>query len=304
MSKKHAIALVGCGEWGKYILRDLRTLGCEVLVVARSPESRLRATEGGALAIFDSARALPKVDGVVIASSIAHHAVAVEEFLDRGVPLFVEKPLTSDPAVAARLAESGKDRLFVMDKWRYHPGIEMLARIAQSGELGRLVGLHTVRLGWGESDKEDPVWRLAPHDLAIALEVLGTIPRPRSAVALMTKGMASGLIGILGSKPWFALEVSARHPERRREVRLHCQDGMAVLPDAYSPHIELTRYAENRNEGEPMRIPISGELPLLRELHTFVKYLEGGPRPRSSALEGAAMVDVLSKLRELAGLPH
>ena len=42
------VALVGCGRWGRHILRDLIALGCEVPVVARSEASVERAREGGA----------------------------------------------------------------------------------------------------------------------------------------------------------------------------------------------------------------------------------------------------------------
>jgi D-arabinose 1-dehydrogenase-like Zn-dependent alcohol dehydrogenase len=43
-----AVGLVGCGAWGRFILRDLVSLGARVAVVARSEESKSRATEGGA----------------------------------------------------------------------------------------------------------------------------------------------------------------------------------------------------------------------------------------------------------------
>ncbi|HEY3492094.1 MAG TPA: hypothetical protein VGK43_04020, partial [Solirubrobacterales bacterium] len=45
------VGLAGCGRWGRHILRDLRDLGCEVPVVARSEASRERAAEGGATEI-------------------------------------------------------------------------------------------------------------------------------------------------------------------------------------------------------------------------------------------------------------
>ena len=45
------IGLVGCGRWGKHILRDLVALGCDVTVVARSTVSRERASSGGATRI-------------------------------------------------------------------------------------------------------------------------------------------------------------------------------------------------------------------------------------------------------------
>ena len=43
------VGLVGCGNWGRHILRDLVALGCRTTVVARSQESRARAGEGGAI---------------------------------------------------------------------------------------------------------------------------------------------------------------------------------------------------------------------------------------------------------------
>ena len=61
-----------------------------------------------------------------------------------------------------------------------------------------------------------------------------------------------------------------------------------------------------RSDGDEAetRLPVSTELPLLRELRAFVEHLRGGPPPRSSAAEGAAVVEAVARLRELAGLPR
>ena len=37
------VGLIGRGRWGQNLLRDLKSLGVRVTVVARSPESRSRA---------------------------------------------------------------------------------------------------------------------------------------------------------------------------------------------------------------------------------------------------------------------
>jgi predicted dehydrogenase len=294
------VALVGCGEWGRHILRDLRALGCDVHVVARSDESRARARAGGAASLLGKVAELPEVAGAVVATTTAAHAEVADELLARGTSVFVEKPLTADVASAERLLALGGDRLFVMDKWRYHPGIEALAEIARSGELGRPVGLRTTRVAWGHRFPDvDTVWIHAPHDLAIGLEVLGTIPPARSAVGERLDGELTGLVGLLGDEPWQALEISATASERRREIRLICEEGIAWLGDGYANHIGVARGLEL----EPERRPISTEMPLLRELGAFLDHLDGGPPPRSSAAEGVEIVTRIAELRRLAGGP-
>lgn len=288
-----AVGLVGCGAWGRFILRDLVSLGARVAVVARSEESKSRATEGGAHEVVRELGELPEVEALVVATPTSTHAEVVGEALERGVPVFVEKPLTNDPASAERLAAAAGGRLFVMDKWRYHPGVELLAELARTEALGPVRGVHTTRVGWGNPhDDVDAVWVLAPHDLSIALEVLRELPEARAAT-----GDGDDLVGLLGADPWAHVEVSARSPVRRREVRLVCDGGVALLADGYSEHV-LVR----REGGEEERRGISTELPLLRELRAFLDHVHGGPPPRSSAPEGALVVRRIQELRALAGI--
>jgi predicted dehydrogenase len=109
---------------------------------------------------------------------------------------------------------------------------------------------------------------------------------------------------MLGESPWYAFEVSSRAARERREITLVCEEGIATLADGYSDAVQVVRGRDPRKREDPdteLRA-ISSELPLLRELQAFVEHVRGGPPPRSSAAEGAAIVRTITELRALAGL--
>jgi predicted dehydrogenase len=240
---------------------------------------------------------LSKGDGMVIATPVSTHAAVIRRALEFGIPIFVEKPLTCDIDSAREFARRAPGRLFVMDKWRYHPGIEELARIARTSELGAPLGMRLRQVGWGTPHLDvDVTWILLPHCLAIALEVLGVVPAPRLAFATTAGRRVVSLEGVLGERPWVSVEVSERNPVKVREFQLHCEDGVAWLDEGWADHISIARngVVEKRN--------VAHKLPLYAELEAFVRHLDGGAAPRTSVQEGAKAVEAISELRVLAGL--
>lgn len=300
------VGLLGCGRWGRNILRDLVALGARVVVADPDPAARAAARAAGALEGIAEHRDLPPVDGLVVATPATTHADLVEAWLPRGLPIFVEKPFTTDAARAAQLAREGDGRLFVMHVFRYHPGVEALRQLVRSGELGPVDMLRSLRVGWTSPRGDvDPTWTLAPHDLSIALEVLGHLPEPRAAFVERRGAEVVGLLGVLGEHPRVVLEVSTRYPTKRRELRLHCRDGVVGLDAAAGRHLEVAHDQDAPPGALPptRRIPFDPEPPLRRELAAFLDHLRGGPPPRTSALEAARLVATMEALRELAGIP-
>jgi len=304
MAESTHIGLVGCGRWGANILRDLLALGARVTVVAVDVDTAERAGRGGAQAVVAAIHELPAVAGAVVATPSATHAEVVEELLARNIPIFVEKPMTIDAASATSIAARAGERVFVMDKWRFHPGVEMLREIARTGELGRVNYLLSTRTQWGQPHADtDGIWILAPHELSIAYEILGHLPEPRAAAAEVSGGRADTMTALMGKDPWFRFEVSARHHIRRRETALHCENGIAVLSGSPDGAYEsLTIHRDRGGELSVEKRPLSERLPLFAELSAFLDHLNGGPPPKSSAAEGAAVVSAVAELRRLAGI--
>ena len=286
-SQAPVLALVGVGRWGRHILRDLVSLGCEVHAVARSDESIERAREFGAASVSPSIEELPAVDGAVAAPITTAHAEVVRELAQHtSGPIFCEKPLTADLPTAELLVDLCGDRLFVMDKWRYHAGILELARLARSGELGEIQGIALRRVTTRTPHPDvNTIWTHLPHDLSIAIEILGEIPPLTHAVGEFVAGELRGAASILGSDPWVAIEVSDCAPDHRREARVVGSDAVAILDGGWAEHVTVRRFS-----GEDEQISTPGDLPLLAELRAFAEHVTGGPPPKSSAAEGLAVV--------------
>ena len=250
------IGLAGCGNWGRFILRDLKSLGCRVTVAARSTRSRAFAAEFGADHVVPSIGELPSdADGFVVATPTALHHEAVSALLAFGRPVFVEKPLTNDLDSARDLESRAPGRIFVMDKWRYHPGVEALRDLARSQELGPVRYIQTLRLGWSNPHEVDAAWILLPHDLAITLEILGYIPDPVSAFAEYQCSSLSGMSGVLGRDPAVSVEVSAARASTLRRISVCFERGAAVLEDSYSPgDPHSPPHPQQRAQGRPRGI--------------------------------------------------
>jgi predicted dehydrogenase len=292
------IGLVGVGPWGRHILRDLKSLGCTVHAVARSPESVARAKDGGAATIVDHPARLPDgCDGFVIANRTVSHLDAVDDLIGRGKPIFCEKPLGTDLKRIEALPPEAGDLVFVMHKWRYHPGILELARIARSGELGAVRGLRTMRTGWTNTHPDViPLWTLAPHELSIALAILGEVPEPVMAMPDPMDEAGRAAIAHLrtGDGLPFTFEVSARHPVNLRRVMLSCEGGAAVLDSSDYGSILV-----QREDGTADRLKIGDDMPLLAELRAFVSFLAGGSAPVTPLAEEIEIVGAIARIEQM-----
>lgn len=303
--EKKRMALIGCGRWGKNILRDLIDLGTDVTVVDINPERMSYALANGAEQAVIAVKELGEVDGVIIATPTSVHAEIVFAVCERGIPIFVEKPITPDAKTAKKILDVCRAPLFIMDKWRYHAGIEQLAEIASKQKYGKVFGLKTERLQWASPHKDvDSVWILAPHDVAIALHILQAIPKPVAAVSERHNGKIVGLKAILGKDPWFSMEVSSRSGIRSRRIELHCAEALVVLEGADKNYVQVFTGETTGPEKipEPEIISFTEIQPLHEELKRFVGFVNGGKAPYSDARDAYNSVVCVETLRKLAGI--
>lgn len=299
------VGLFGCGRWGRHILRDLLSLGAEVQVTCLSEATAALARRAGAR---EAGSALPDpaaTDAYVVATPTATHAAVLEGLVATGRPIYVEKPMTADAAAARRLANAAPSTLFVMDKWRYHPAIEAMRRLVADGSVGEVLTIKTSRWQWSSPHLDvSPLWILAPHDLSIALHVLGRIPPLRHAFATVPGRPDLGLVALLADDgAQVILDIGVAAPEHRRRCLLVGSKASLELTDAYDDRLLVRRGAPGDSTAAAEVLQVGAELPLLAELRAFLAHVRGeGPPPLSSARDGAGIVERLSEIEAVLGL--
>ena len=236
-------------------------------------------------------------DCFVVAVPTAKHAQVLDQVSVFGKPIFVEKPITADVGEAARFRD--RRDIYVMDKWRYHPGVTEMKRLVDEGTFGSLTGLQTTRHSlFNPHHDVDAIWILAPHDLSIVLELKGGLP-PAVAATGDVHGVEGRLLGLLGTD--VSIDVSSRSHVFRREVRAIFEEAVVTLEGGYAEALDV-RLTQDGVEPLDRKIPLSDEMPLAAELAAFLAYVQGGPPPKSSASDGANVVERIAELRALAGI--
>ncbi|MGQ0801336.1 MAG: Gfo/Idh/MocA family protein [Pseudomarimonas sp.] len=298
--------MLGCGLWGSNILRDLLALGAVVQVVETDAAARARALQAGAHAVASSPLADGRVDGWIVATPARSHRECIEQLASCQLPILCEKPLTSSIADAVAIVACVRGPLHVMDVWRYHPAVEQMQHWVASGELGAVQGLRSTRANWISPRLDvDTAWNLAPHEISIFHHLFGHYPLPQSAFAECIEGQARSVWSRWGKQPWLVSELSNRHPNRSRQLRLHAEAGVAVFDGEQPDVIEIAAGpADARLEAsERRRVHIGNDSALRRQLAAWLGFLNGGPPPRSDLAHAVRVVELVAQMRGLAGLP-
>ena len=116
----------------------------------------------------------------MIATPAETHFPVASAAIAAGKDVFVEKPMTIDVADARALIEQADAAgriLMVGHLLEYHPAILKLRELVHSGELGKIRYVISNRLNLGKiRTEENALWSFAPHDIAVILRLVGTMP--------------------------------------------------------------------------------------------------------------------------------
>jgi predicted dehydrogenase len=319
-----AVGVTGLGYWGPNLARNFAAIpGCELTWCCdASPEARARADaqfpRARLTGDLDEMLADPALDAVAVATPVPTHAELTVRVLEAGKHCFVEKPIGRSVAEAQRAVAAAKDSgrtLMVGHLLEYHPGVQKLKELTESGELGEeIYYIYGNRLNLGKlRADENALWSLGAHDVSVLLYLAGE--EPYEAIARGESYVREGVEDVVFCFLRFPSGLSAHlhlswldpHKERRFTVvgsrRMATFDDMALEG-------KLTIYdkgfdEDSRTYGE--YITRTGDIfspripnlePLRIECEHFIHCIRRGEQPRSDGASGVRVVRVLEQLQQ------
>ncbi|HZE73333.1 MAG TPA: Gfo/Idh/MocA family oxidoreductase [Pyrinomonadaceae bacterium] len=237
------VAVVGCGYWGKNLIRNFSQLGV-LRVICDSNEKSLLTQSAlyphvHATDSIDEVLADPEIQAVVLATPAAMHFSQVKQALNAGKDVFVEKPLALHHFEGKELVELAEARnrvLMVGHILEYHPAVALLKDIIERGELGQVLYLYSNRLNLGKVRQEENIlWSFAPHDISVICSLIGAEPSEVSAsgASYLQSGIADVTITnlVFASKVRAHIFVSWLHPYKEQKLVVVGDKKMAVFDD-------------------------------------------------------------------------
>jgi predicted dehydrogenase len=317
------LGVVGVGHLGKEHARILSGMADVELVGvadANASQAELIAQRCNTRAFQDHRALLPLVDAAVVATPTVHHHAVASDFLARGVPVLVEKPLASTLHQAEDLVALAARHGVVLQVGhieRFNPAFEELSRRPLRPKLftcERYSGFS------GRSTDIGVVLDMMIHDLDLVLSLVRAPVRTVDALGVSVLG---GHEDLAQARVTFAdgcvanFSASRVHPASVRRMQAWGAEGFAAV-DFAKRHVTLTQPAahlrEDRRRSQPadaaalasykaelftrhlqtLEVDCAGGDQLTAELRDFVRCVRSGATPRVAGTAGRDAIALAS----------
>jgi predicted dehydrogenase len=304
------VAVIGCGYWGKNLVRNFNELDALTLVCDATSAGRLTASKlAPNVKIVESMQQVLDADiaGVVIATPAETHYDLARLALKAGKDVFVEKPLAlteEQGARLVRLAEQQDRILMVGHVLEYHPAIVKLLDLVRLGALGKLQYIYSNRLSLGKIRREENIlWSFAPHDVAVILRLMDNLPFQVSACggSYIQPNIADVTVTnmLFDNGVRAHIHVSWLHPFKEQRLVVIGSRKMASFDDVakklvlYDQRVELQEGQPVPVKGEGETVAFGQEEPLRLECEAFLQAITTREQPLTDGQSGLRVLKVL-----------
>jgi predicted dehydrogenase len=292
LMEKINVGVIGVGYLGRFHAEKYASLpGVNLAGIVDTDRTRGPQVAAGLNTPWfsDAEELLGRVDAVsIVVPTVYHHQVALL-FLDRGVHVLLEKPITvsldqADELIAA--AEKKNVVLQVGHIERFNPAVASIKPLLKSPRYmtAERSAPFTVRC-----TDVNVVLDLMIHDLDILTDLAGSEPREVSAAgaSLVTRELDAATARIVFRNGCVADVTASRVSDEKKRL-LRVFDGERLYTADYQA--QKAAVSKTADGGEPglifTDIPTERRDTLLEEIQSFIHCIRTGARPLVSGIEG------------------
>ncbi len=310
--KKQKVAVIGCGLWGRNIVRNFYNLEALHTVCDLDAENLQKVREQypnvHTTSDFNEILNNDEITAVAVVTPSHTHFKLVKQVLETGRHVYVEKPISTSAKEAEELKKIADEKglvLMVGHLLLYHPAVNRLKMLVDEGDLGEVVYAQSDRLNVNYFKNDRSVmWDLAPHDVSMMAYVIGQEPKQViSAVGCssdkneimdithLTIEFENGAIGQI-SDSWIT-------PMKHVRLLVRGTKATAILDDTLQEN--KLQVFDNKKDGPATDIHIDYlEIePLKLECQHFIACCESGKKARSDGENGFNVVRILDEAEKI-----
>ena len=314
MTKKINIALIGYGNWGKNIARNLHQIGALACIYDADQSLSQKINEDLKLPTYkiDDIFKNENIQAIVIASAAHTHKDLAEKALKNNKDVLIEKPFClslSDASILSKLATKKNRILMVGHLLNYHNAFIKMKDLIIKGKVGEIKNIRAHRLALGTvRTNESVVYDLAAHDISMILSIMQELPLEISAhsihhnsnvgpdavsIKLSFETGASALINC----DWMC-------PYKEHRFSIIGSKGSLVFDDTQEWSKKLYYNPSTINSNNSINIaPIENitlqeNEPLRNELEEFVSCIQSRKIPLTDHREAVTVQNIMQKIEE------
>ncbi len=311
---KCKVGMIGLGNWGRNIYRNLMSLNVLEKVYDKDLNSlsNFIDNKNKISSNVDDIISSKNIDCIVIASPAPTHKEYIIRSLINKKNVFVEKPLclSLNDALEIKKISLGVNRLvFIGHLLNYHNGFSELKKNVEAGLIGKLKIIKASRMSFGTVRKNESVlYDLTSHDISMILSITKKIPNriEVNAVFENSKKIADyinvilyfekNIIAILNSD-WIS-------PYKEHRFSVYGSKGSLIFDDTMNWQNKLTFNPSYLNKNcivnyNPVKnISIKEEEPLKNEIETFLNCVENSKKPKTDIDEAVNVQIVLDMIEK------
>lgn len=315
------IAVIGCGYWGKNLIRNFAELG---VLSAVCDYDQSKAQELGKLHAVqflsvDEILEDKSIKAVVIAAAPRFNTELSYAALKAGKHVLVEKPYAFIPEDSERL-ESLLDQLkkkgsapvfMVGHLLLYHPAFLKMKELITAGTIGSVQEIRCFRHGLGRVREEFGVlWELAPHDLSMMLDLN---PYSVKHIEGLTSRSLTGKQDTIRVRYDFSngvsglLSCSWAEPVKQQQLIVQGTHGYLIFDDTkgWVEKVHLIQFEKpmtidtiNQNQYVVKAMPIDQMEVLKAECQHFLDCIQQSAHPISNIDQARKVFDLLMRTQK------